>query len=64
MIFFCCELKAIDKSWWKKLLVHARISHFAQDDRLNHHVSILKGPLQDNCRQLMQDFFRAKRSRQ
>ena len=35
MIFFCCELKAIDKSWWKKLLVHARISHFAQESRGN-----------------------------
>ena len=36
--------------------------NFAEDDRLNHRVEIIKGVGQENCRRLMQDFFRAKRA--
>ena len=35
--------------------------HFAEDDRLNHRVAITKGVCEQECRSLMQDFFRAKR---
>ncbi len=35
--------------------------NFAQDDRLNHRVDVLKGVLEEDCRKRMQDFFRAKR---
>jgi tRNA(adenine34) deaminase len=35
--------------------------NFAEDDRLNHRVEIIKGVCEENCRKLMQDFFRAKR---
>jgi tRNA(adenine34) deaminase len=35
--------------------------NFAEDDRLNHRVEIIKGVCEDTCRTLMQDFFRAKR---
>ncbi len=35
--------------------------NFAEDDRLNHRVEIIKGVCEDVCRTLMQDFFRAKR---
>ncbi|MEE4263416.1 MAG: tRNA adenosine(34) deaminase TadA [Desulfobacteraceae bacterium] len=34
---------------------------FAQDDRLNHRVAITKGVCRQECRHLIQDFFRAKR---
>jgi tRNA(adenine34) deaminase len=33
----------------------------AKDDRLNHHVEIITGARAEDCRRLMQDFFRAKR---
>ena len=33
----------------------------AEDDRLNHHVEIITGARAEDCRRLMQDFFRAKR---
>ena len=33
----------------------------AEDDRLNHHVEIIAGERAEECRRLMQDFFRAKR---
>ena len=33
----------------------------ASDDRLNHRVKILGGVCEDECRALMQDFFRSKR---
>jgi tRNA(adenine34) deaminase len=35
--------------------------NFAQDERLNHRVEVLQGVLEENCRALMQNFFRAKR---
>lgn len=35
--------------------------NFSEDDRLNHRVEIIKGVCEQNCRRLMQDFFRAKR---
>ena len=36
--------------------------NYAEDDRLNHRVEILSGVCVDDCRRLMQDFFRAKRN--
>jgi tRNA(adenine34) deaminase len=36
--------------------------HFAQDNRLNHRPQVFGGVCQDTCRQLMQDFFKNKRS--
>ena len=33
----------------------------AEDDRLNHCVEIIAGVRAEDCRRLMQDFFRAKR---
>ena len=38
--------------------------NFAADTRLNHQIEIVDGVCEDECRQLMQDFFRNKRSRQ
>jgi tRNA(adenine34) deaminase len=38
--------------------------NFAQDERLNHRVEIVKHVLEEDCRKLMQDFFRAKRTGQ
>ena len=35
--------------------------NFAADDRLNHRVEITTGVCAQDCRRLMQDFFRAKR---
>jgi tRNA(adenine34) deaminase len=35
--------------------------HFAEDDRLNHRVTITKGVCEQECRNLIQGFFRAKR---
>ena len=35
--------------------------NFAEDDRLNHRVAITKGVCQQECRRLMQEFFRGKR---
>jgi tRNA(adenine34) deaminase len=35
--------------------------NFATDDRLNHRVEITPGVCAQDCRRLMQDFFRAKR---
>ena len=35
--------------------------NFTQDDRLNHQVEVLTGILEEDCRKLMQDFFRSKR---
>ena len=35
--------------------------NFAEDDRLNHRVAITKGVCQQECRRLMQEFFRSKR---
>jgi tRNA(adenine34) deaminase len=34
---------------------------FSEDDRLNHRVTITRGVCEQECRSLMQDFFRAKR---
>ena len=34
---------------------------YAEDDRLNHRLEITKGVCEQDCRNLMQDFFRAKR---
>jgi tRNA(adenine34) deaminase len=36
--------------------------NFAADDRLNHRVEIATGVCAEDCRRLMQDFFRAKRN--
>ena len=36
--------------------------NFAADDRLNHRVEITTGVCAEDCRRLMQDFFRAKRN--
>ena len=35
--------------------------NFAADDRLNHRVAITTGVCAEDCRRLMQDFFRTKR---
>jgi tRNA(adenine34) deaminase len=35
--------------------------NYAEDDRLNHRVEIITDMYADDCRRLMQDFFRAKR---
>jgi tRNA(adenine34) deaminase len=35
--------------------------NYAEDDRLNHRVEITAGVCAEDCRRLMQDFFRAKR---
>ena len=35
--------------------------NYAEDDRLNHRVEITSGVRAEECRRLMQDFFRAKR---
>ena len=35
--------------------------NYAEDDRLNHRVEITAGVRAEDCRKLMQDFFRAKR---
>ena len=35
--------------------------NFAEDDRLNHCLEITRGVCEQDCRNLMQDFFRAKR---
>jgi len=35
--------------------------NYAEDDRLNHRVEIITDVLADNCRRLIQNFFRAKR---
>ena len=35
--------------------------NYAEDDRLNHRVEIIADVCADDCRRLMQDFFRAKR---
>jgi len=35
--------------------------NFAEDDRLNHRVAITNGVCQQECRRLMQEFFRGKR---
>ena len=35
--------------------------NYAEDDRLNHRVEIIAGVCAEDCRRLMQDFFRAKR---
>ena len=36
--------------------------NYAEDDRLNHRVEIVKGVCEHECRSLMQDFFRGKRN--
>ena len=36
--------------------------NFAEDDRLNHRLEITRGVCEQDCRNLMQDFFRAKRN--
>ena len=35
--------------------------NFAEDDRLNHRLEITRGVCEQDCRNLMQNFFRAKR---
>jgi tRNA(adenine34) deaminase len=35
--------------------------NYAEDERLNHRVDIMSGVCAEDCRRLMQDFFRAKR---
>ncbi len=35
--------------------------NYAEDERLNHRVEIMSGVCAEDCRRLMQDFFRAKR---
>ena len=37
------------------------IYNFSEDQRLNHRIEVIKGVREENCRKLMQDFFRAKR---
>ena len=36
--------------------------NFAEDDRLNHQVDVIKGVGEEKCRKLMQAFFKAKRA--
>ena len=35
--------------------------HFGADQRFNHQLAVISGIYEDECTQLMQDFFRAKR---
>jgi tRNA(adenine34) deaminase len=35
---------------------------FAADPRLNHRVEIVRGVLEDDCRRLIQEFFRSRRN--
>jgi tRNA(adenine34) deaminase len=35
--------------------------HIGQDPRLNHQVEIVKGPCEDQCRLVIQEFFRKRR---
>ena len=51
---------AIDMKWGAA----GSLYNFAQDDRLNHRVEVAKGILEEDCRTLMQNFFRVKRTRQ
>jgi tRNA(adenine34) deaminase len=37
--------------------------NFAEDTRLNHRPEIISGICRDECRELIQDFFRSKRTR-
>jgi tRNA(adenine34) deaminase len=37
--------------------------NFAADDRFNHQPDVISGVCEEACRQLMQEFFRAKRAR-
>jgi tRNA(adenine34) deaminase len=50
-------LGALDPKWGAA----GSLYNFAQDDRLNHRVDVLKGVLEEECRALMQNFFRSKR---
>jgi tRNA(adenine34) deaminase len=36
--------------------------HFAEDNRLNHSLEVIGGVCEDRCRELIQSFFRQKRS--
>ena len=40
------------------------VFNLLQSDELNHKVEIEKGVMEDECRALIQDFFKAKRSKQ
>ena len=48
---------AADPKWGAAVSLY----NVAEDDRLNHHVEIITGARAEDCRRLMQDFFRAKR---
>ena len=48
---------ALDPKWGAA----GSLYNFARDDRLNHRVEVLENVLEDDCRTLMQDFFRTKR---
>jgi len=37
--------------------------NIGSDERLNHRLEITSGVLAENCRRLLQDFFRARRTR-
>jgi tRNA(adenine34) deaminase len=37
------------------------IYNIAADERLNHRIKVTSGVLEDDCRSLMQDFFRVRR---
>lgn len=39
------------------------IMNIAEDSRLNHRIEVVSGVLEEECRKLMQDFFREKRKK-
>jgi len=48
---------AMDPKWGAA----GSLYNYAADDRLNHRIEITTGVCAEDCRKLMQDFFRAKR---
>ncbi len=37
------------------------VCNLASDERLNHRIEVIPGVMEEECRQLMQDFFRSRR---
>jgi len=49
---------AFDSKWGAA----GSLYNFSDDNRLNHHLEIVPGICEDECKALMQDFFRSKRN--
>ena len=39
------------------------VYNLATDERLNHRIEVIPGVMEEECRELMQDFFRARRQK-